>query len=100
LIDSILTSQKLQESHKLLEDRVKSLTNELSNIQRESSLAEKDKLEAQTRLEVLSNYFKEKETQLQKELSVKEAMWMKQQGETTSTVEKVRSLNEENQTLK
>ncbi len=83
-----------------MEDRVKSLTNELSNIQRESSLAEKDKLEAQTRLEVLSNYFKEKETQLQKELSVKEAMWMKQQGETTSTVEKVRSLNEENQTLK
>jgi hypothetical protein len=57
-------------------------------------------LEAQTRLEVLSNYFKEKETQLQKELSVKEALWMKQQGETTSTVEKVRSLNEENQTLK
>jgi hypothetical protein len=28
--------------------------------------AEKEKIEAQTRLEVLSNYFKEKETQLQK----------------------------------
>lgn len=92
--------QNEAESRKLLEDRIKSITEELSSLKQEFSLAEKDKLEAQTRLEVLSNYFKDKETQLQKELSVKEAMWMKQQGETTSTVEKVRSLNEENQTLK
>jgi len=28
--------------------------------------AEREKIEAQTRLDVLSNYFKEKETQLQK----------------------------------
>lgn len=84
----------------MLEDRIKSINEELSSLKQEFSVAEKDKLEAQTRLEVLSNYFKDKETTLQKELSVKEAMWMKQQGETTSTVEKVRSLNEENQNLR
>lgn len=72
----------------------------MSSLKKEFSVAEKDKLEAQTRLEVLSTYFKEKETQLSQELSVKEARWMKQQGETTTTVEKVRALNDEIQALK
>ena len=35
-----------------------------------------------------------------RELSIKEAMWMKQQGETTSTVERVRDMQEEIQGLK
>lgn len=72
----------------------------MSSLKKEFSVAEKDKLEAQTRLEVLSTYFKEKETQLSQELSIKEARWMKQQGETTTTVEKVRALNDEIQALK
>lgn len=89
-----------KDSRKLLDDRVKSISEEMSNLKKEFGVAEKEKLEAQTRLEVLSTYFKEKETQLQKELSLKEARWMKQQGETTTTVEKVQSLNQEIQTLK
>ena len=89
-----------KDSRKLLEDRVKTITEEMSDLKKEFDVAEKEKLEAQTRLEVLSTYFKEKETQLQRELSVKEARWMKQQGETTSTVEKVQSLNTEIQGLK
>lgn len=88
------------DSRKLLEDRVKSVSEDMSNLKKQFGKAEKDKLEAQTRLEVLSTYFKEKETQLQQELSVKEARWMKQQGETTSTVEKIQALNDEIQTLK
>lgn len=88
------------DSRKLLEDRVKSVIEEMSNLKKEFGVAEKEKLEAQTRLEVLSTYFREKETQLQQDLSIKEARWMKQQGETTSTVEKVQALNIEIQTLK
>lgn len=89
-----------RDSRKLLEDRVKSISDEMSNLKKEFSVAEKEKVDALTRLDVLSNYFKEKETQLQQELSVKEARWMKQQGETTSTVEKVQALNAEIQILK
>ena len=89
-----------KDSRKLLDDRVKFISEEMSNLKKEFGVAEKEKLEAQTRLEVLSTYFKEKETQLQQELNVKEARWMKQQGETTSTVEKVQALNDEIQALK
>lgn len=39
---------------------------ELERLKQDYNQSEKDKLEAQTRLEVLSNYFREKETQLQK----------------------------------
>lgn len=92
--------QTENDSRKLLHDRAKSITEEMSDLKKEFGVAEKEKLEAQTRLEVLSTYFKEKETQLQQELSVKEARWMKQQGETTSTVEKIQALNVEIQTLK
>lgn len=92
--------QNEKDSRQLLDDRVKSISEEMSNLKKEFGVAEKEKLEAQTRLEVLSTYFKEKETQLQQELSLKEARWMQQQGETTSTVEKVQALNDEIQSLK
>uniref|UniRef100_A0A1L8DUW7 Putative transport and golgi organization protein 1 n=2 Tax=Nyssomyia neivai TaxID=330878 RepID=A0A1L8DUW7_9DIPT len=88
------------EARKLLEDHVKIVGEEVEKLRREYNDAEKERLEAQTRLEVLTSYFKDKETQLQKELSVKEAMWMKSQGETTSTVEKIRTMQDEIQTLK
>lgn len=35
-----------------------------------------------------------------RELSIKEALWMQQQGETTSTVERIRSMQDEIQQLK
>lgn len=89
-----------KDARKLLEDHVKTISEEVSTLKKEFDLAEKEKVEATTRLEVLSNYFKDKEISLQKELSIKEAMWMKQQGETTSTVEKVRAMSDEIQTLK
>uniref|UniRef100_A0A182RBM9 SH3 domain-containing protein n=1 Tax=Anopheles funestus TaxID=62324 RepID=A0A182RBM9_ANOFN len=87
-------------ARQLVEDHMKMVNEEISTLKREYGKAEKDKLEAETRLEVLSSYFKDKETQLQKELSVKEAMWMQQQGETTTTVEKIRHMQDEIQQLK
>ncbi|XP_059609595.1 transport and Golgi organization protein 1 [Phlebotomus argentipes] len=98
-----MLKEKLEEeaeARKLLDDHVKIVREEVEKLRKEYNDAEKERLEAQTRLEVLTSYFKDKETQLQKELSVKEAMWMKSQGETTSTVEKIRSMQDEIQTLK
>lgn len=45
---------------------MKIINEDISSLKKEYGQAEKDKLEAETRLEVLSSYFKDKETQLQK----------------------------------
>jgi hypothetical protein len=42
------------------------ISEEVSRLRGSYEEAEKKRIEAQTKLEVLSNYFKEKETQLQK----------------------------------
>ncbi|XP_054741705.1 transport and Golgi organization protein 1 [Anastrepha obliqua] len=88
------------DSKKLADEQLQIASGENEKLKHDFHQSEKDKLEAQTRLEVLSNYFKEKETQLQKELSLKEAMWLKQQGETTSTVDRLTTMQEEIQALK
>uniref|UniRef100_A0A1A9ZNA6 SH3 domain-containing protein n=1 Tax=Glossina pallidipes TaxID=7398 RepID=A0A1A9ZNA6_GLOPL len=88
------------DGRKLAENQLEIVSSELARLKQDFNQAEKDKLEAQTRLEVLSNYFKEKETQLQKELSLKEAMWLKQQGETTTTVDRLTAMQDEIQSLK
>lgn len=54
------------DARKLLEDHVKVVSEEVSSLRQEYNQAEKEKLEAKTRLEVLSTYFKDKEMQLQK----------------------------------
>lgn len=67
--DNDALKEKLEgenDARNLLEDHVKVIGDEITRLRSEYNQAEKDKLEAQTRLEVLSNYFKEKETQLQK----------------------------------
>jgi transport and golgi organization protein 1 len=92
--------QNDRDSRKLLEDRVKSISEEMSTLKKEFGVAEKEKLEAQTRLDVLQTYFKDTETRLQIELSEEKARSMKQQGEKTSTVEKIQALNGEIQALK
>lgn len=68
----------------------------LSNLQK----VEREKIEIQTRLDVLSSYFKEKEQQLQKELSKHEDLWSKNKGETNSTIERIKLLQEEIQNYK
>lgn len=49
-----------------LEQQIKLINTEITNLRTDFNQNEKDKLEAQTRLDVLSSYFKEKEAQLQK----------------------------------
>lgn len=103
-------AEKLQDeadARKLLEDHVQVISEEVARLRRSYEEAEREKIEAQTRLEVLSNYFKEKETQLQKELGLQEAMCLQKKGDATSTYERIKSLQEEienyksqNETLK
>ncbi|PNF17692.1 hypothetical protein B7P43_G07365 [Cryptotermes secundus] len=103
-------AEKLQgevDARKLLEDHVMVISEEVTRLRGNYEEAEREKIEAQTRLEVLSNYFKEKETQLQKELGLQEAMCLQKEGDATSTSERITYLQGEienyksqNETLK
>lgn len=50
----------------MAENQLQMVSADVEKLKQDFNQSEKDKLEAQTRLEVLSNYFKEKENQLQK----------------------------------
>lgn len=61
--------EKLQievDARTVLEERHKKITEEVTSLKKEFEKAEKEKLEAKTRLDVLSTYFKEKETEMQR----------------------------------
>ncbi|KAH8391735.1 hypothetical protein KR215_001086 [Drosophila sulfurigaster] len=83
-----------------LESQLQASSADVEQLKQDFNQSERDKLEAQTRLEVLSGYFREKETELQKELSLQEAKWLQHQGENASTVETQTLMKNEIQTLK
>lgn len=51
---------------KSMESYFKSVGDDIENLKKQFSVAEKEKLEAQTRLDVLSSYFRQKESELQR----------------------------------
>ncbi|XP_071454500.1 transport and Golgi organization protein 1-like isoform X2 [Hetaerina americana] len=90
--------EKLQgeeDARRLLEDHVKVIREEVEKLRKCHEAAEREKVEAQTRLEVLSSYFKEKETQLQKELGNKEALWIQKHTDASTVMQRMKSLEEE-----
>ncbi|XP_054261158.1 transport and Golgi organization protein 1 isoform X2 [Macrosteles quadrilineatus] len=87
-------------ARKLLEGHMKKITQEVVELKNSFETAEKEKIEALTKLQVLSNYFKEKESQLQKELGLQESMWLQKQSDDHSIYEQMRSLREENEKYK
>ncbi|XP_046388781.1 transport and Golgi organization protein 1 isoform X2 [Ischnura elegans] len=90
--------EKLQgeeDARRLLEDHVKVIREEVEKLRKCHEAAEREKVEAQTRLEVLSSYFKEKESQLQKELGNKEALWMQKHTDASTIMQRMKSLEEE-----
>ncbi|KRT83892.1 hypothetical protein AMK59_4881 [Oryctes borbonicus] len=89
-----------QQAKFTLEKQMEIALHEAQNYKVKYDDSDKEKLEAQTKLEVLSNYFKEREAQLQKELSKHESMWIEKQGEATSTVERIKYMQEELQNYK
>ncbi|XP_016987494.1 transport and Golgi organization protein 1 [Drosophila rhopaloa] len=83
-----------------LEIQLQQSSTDVEQLKQDFNLSERDKLEAQTRLEVLSGYFREKENELKKELSMQETKWLQHQGENASTVEIQTLMKNEIQTLK
>ncbi|XP_056021137.1 transport and Golgi organization protein 1 homolog isoform X2 [Ostrea edulis] len=57
-----------------MEERILDLERRAENLQSDKMKAERQNSEAQTKLEVLSNYFKQKELELQRELGEQEAL--------------------------
>ncbi|XP_043277242.1 transport and Golgi organization protein 1 isoform X3 [Venturia canescens] len=82
---------EVEGAHQLLEEHVKLINEEVASLSEQCKLAEKAKRDAETRVEVLSNFFKEKEAQRQKE----EAVWLEKQGEVSSTVERLHAMQNE-----
>nr|NP_001285684.1 transport and golgi organization 1, isoform D [Drosophila melanogaster]AHN54199.1 transport and golgi organization 1, isoform D [Drosophila melanogaster] len=90
-----------EEAHKQrLESQLQQSSQDVEQLKQDFNQSERDKLEAQTRLEVLSGYFREKENDLKKELSLQETKWLQHQGENASTVETQTLMKNEIQTLK
>ncbi|XP_039491682.1 transport and Golgi organization protein 1 [Drosophila santomea] len=83
-----------------LESQLQQSSQDVEQLKQDFNQSERDKLEAQTRLEVLSGYFREKENELKKELSLQETKWLQHQGENASTVETQTLMKNEIQTLK
>ncbi|KAF7379345.1 hypothetical protein HZH66_014716 [Vespula vulgaris] len=87
---------EVEGAHSLLEEHMKLVKEEVSSLSEQCKIAEKEKRDAETRLEVISNFFKEKEAQRQKE----EALWLQKQGEVLSTVERIHTMQNEIQGYK
>ncbi|XP_017026216.1 transport and Golgi organization protein 1 [Drosophila kikkawai] len=83
-----------------IEGQLQQSSSDVEQLKQDFNQSERDKLEAQTRLEVLSGYFREKENELKKELSLQETKWLQHQGENASTVETQTLMKNEIQTLK
>ncbi|XP_075974278.1 uncharacterized protein LOC142975372 isoform X1 [Anticarsia gemmatalis] len=71
------------------------LAEELQSTQETLHTTSQNATEALTRLDVLGKYFQERESELLKELSAKESLWLSKQGESASTVEKIELLQQE-----
>ncbi|KAF4528371.1 hypothetical protein B566_EDAN016933 [Ephemera danica] len=89
-----------EDARQLLEDHVAVIKVEVEKLRERHELAEREKLEAQTKLDVLSSYFKEKETQLQKELGLQEAMFEQKKDDVTVTHVRIKTLEDEISTYK
>lgn len=87
--------QEEEKARKNLEDEFNRTGETITKLKEKADIAEKNREEAETRLAVLSNYFKEKEEQLQKELGLKEAIVAQHQGDESTVVKHLQLLQEE-----
>ncbi|XP_012535669.2 transport and Golgi organization protein 1 isoform X2 [Monomorium pharaonis] len=83
-------------AHQLLEEHMKLVKEEIVALSDQCKIAEKEKKDAETRLEVLSKFFQEKEAERKKE----ETIWLQNQGEVVSTVERLHTMQNEIQNYK
>ncbi|KAJ8672706.1 hypothetical protein QAD02_003966 [Eretmocerus hayati] len=78
-------------ARQLLEEHMKVINQEVASLSEQCKAAEKEKKDAETRLEVLTKFFEEKESQRQKE----EALWLEKQGEVSTTVDRLHTMQAE-----
>lgn len=89
-----------KESNAILKKEVMSAEEDIDILKNKFNETDKTKLELETKLQVLTNYFKEREEQLQMELTKYENMWSAKKGEATSTSERIKYLQSEVQNYK
>lgn len=82
---------EVEGAHQILEEHMKVINKEIGSLRDQCKLAEKLKSDAETKLDVLSKFFEEKEAERQKE----ETLWLQQQGEVSSTVNRMQTMQDE-----
>ncbi|CAG9863590.1 unnamed protein product [Phyllotreta striolata] len=77
------------------EKKCQSLSDENEALVKKYQSSDKEKVEAVMKLEVLNNYFKKREEELQSELMKYKSIWDDKEGEAASTTERIKLLTEE-----
>ncbi|CAH1118904.1 unnamed protein product [Phaedon cochleariae] len=77
------------------EKKCQAVTEDNLSLTKKYGDAEKEKVEANMKLEVLNNYFKKKEEELQGDILKYKSIWEAKQGEATSTTERIKLMQEE-----
>ncbi|CAG9760629.1 unnamed protein product [Ceutorhynchus assimilis] len=100
--NSMYAEQLTQErsTNQAYTEKIQTLSIEVEELREKYEKVDKEKVEINTKLEVLNNYFKEKEDQMQKELMKYESIWDAKEGEATSTTERIKYMQEELQNYK
>ncbi|XP_056640790.1 transport and Golgi organization protein 1 isoform X2 [Diorhabda sublineata] len=96
-----------QDAKVAFEKKCQAVTEENNSLLNKYQESDKLKLEATMKLEVLNNYFKKREEELQGEILKYKSIWDAKEGEATSTTERIKLMAEEienyksqNETLK
>ncbi|XP_054712140.1 transport and Golgi organization protein 1 homolog [Uloborus diversus] len=101
--ENTLLIEKLEtEKKQILDMEVEMLDakSEIDKLKLSYNQALQDKAEAQTKLEVLTNYFKDKEIQLQKQLGAQEAVRQKKEEDASSAERRITLIEQENASYK
>nr|ATU83031.1 secreted hypothetical protein [Pristhesancus plagipennis] len=83
-----------------VEEKCKSLTSEVIQLTTKYENSEKEKIDALTKLEVLSDHFEAKERKIQEEFAMREVEWLQKQSDENTIFQQLLDLREENSTLK
>ncbi|KAK7086700.1 hypothetical protein SK128_014215 [Halocaridina rubra] len=83
--------QDAEMAQKNLEDTMASIRTEVSELRNHHDMAVKEKQEAQSKLEVLTKYFEEKEAQLTKELESQEGLRANAEGSAAAVAKKIQN---------
>nr|CAI5847887.1 unnamed protein product [Callosobruchus analis] len=87
--------QQEQVSKASVDHNLRMALEEISNLKQKYELVDKEKTEVNLKLEVLNNYFKKRETELQEEVIKYKSIFDARKGEATSTTERIKLMQEE-----